>query len=103
MEKELNELRAQVAAQTAQTSPIQSSNRDSPNVKVEEGSTYTSISHNNPYLGNHEAVAGLLDLRQGLDTHGSSYGRNLNGPSDPHRRLGAVSLSISQVSELFEQ
>lgn len=53
------------------------------------------------YMGsNHEAVTSLMDLKSGLE---GSYARNQNTPAGPPaRRLEDVSISPQGISQLFE-
>ena len=49
-----------------------------------------------------EAVASLLDLRQGLEG-GSGYFRSLNGPEACTRTLEGVAIPGDRIAELFHQ
>lgn len=102
MEREIVELRRQLASQSAQTSPIQLSHTpSSPGlIKAENGTLFQNQAQQDQYMGNHEAVASLLDLRQGHDGSGA-YGNNVNGSTAGYKTLGAVSLGPARVAELF--
>ena len=52
-------------------------------------------------MGSEEAVAGLMDMRYGLD--GGSYRRSPNPQMLQTRRIGNVSVSYDQINELFQQ
>jgi hypothetical protein len=61
----------------------------------------TGLYHKEPYMGSHEAVASLLDLRQGYDAS-SGYLLSPNG-ANPRRKLEDVTLSGDTISKLFSQ
>lgn len=100
MEREIVELRRQLAVQA---SPI------APHATVNKAPTSSSHSPNisqipstlDQYMGSQEAVASLLDLRSGLD--GGSYLRSPNGQMVPPKRLENVVLVHDRVQELFRQ
>ncbi|SLM39609.1 c6 transcription factor [Lasallia pustulata] len=99
MEREIVELRRQLAAQHA--SPIAqhttvikapTSNSQSPNISHIPSTL-------DQYMGSQEAVASLLDLRSGLD--GGAYLRSPSGQMIPPKRLENVVLIHDRVQELF--
>ena len=101
MERELNELRQRLAIQSDQISTLGVHDHvgglgAKGAMAVEDGSSHDQ------YMGNHEVVASLLDLRQGHDSSGT-YTRGTNGSLIAYRTLGAVRLSPSRVLELFTQ
>lgn len=64
---------------------------------------YTGIQTNNSsYLGSHEAVATLLDLKQGLDGS-ANLGPSSAGPRLQLRSLEDVVLAPDRVQELFQE
>lgn len=104
MEREILELRKQIAnvqsgpasqLPSAQQTPKQekSSSQVSP-ARVYQ--TPSAMSAADQFMGSHEAVASLLDLRSGYD--GSNYMRNGN----PHfKRIEDVAVVPERVAELF--
>jgi hypothetical protein len=111
MEKEIVELRNQLAAK--QMSPQQSPPRPLKQENPMLGVTYTglapaSLSQPLPrmsspldqYLGSHEAVASLLDLKSGGDS--GSYLKNAAGKNGQNRRLEDLLLLPDRVQEMFK-
>ena len=101
MEREIVELRRQLAAQHA--SPIA---QHTTVIKAPTSSSQSpNISHIpstlDQYMGSQEAVASLLDLRSGLD--GGAYLRSPSGQMMPPKRLENVVLIHDRVQELFRQ
>ena len=100
MEREIVELRNQLASQQSSPSVQQTA---SPFAMAQ-----TSLSPTIPhlqssldqYMGSQEAVASLLDLKSGLD--GGSFLRSPNGQIIPPRRLENVVLPVERVRELFQ-
>lgn len=105
MEREIIELRKQIATANSgstpqatqppaqgQLTPKQDSSQISPNAVYQTPSAM-SADH---YMGSQEAVASLLDLRSGFD--GSNYMRN---GSLPFRRIEDVMIVPEKVTELF--
>jgi hypothetical protein len=127
MEREILELRRQLASAQGQSSvddmTLQSSvSADGPLPRYSLPSVSTSypaglgLAHTSPdlvdsqgaelyhkesYMGSHEAVASLLDLRQGYDAS-SGYLLSPNG-ANSRRKLEDVTLSIDTISKLFSQ
>jgi hypothetical protein len=99
MERELNDLRARLAIQD-QIAPSLGIHHDLGGTLTKDNSIEDKASQDQ-YMGNHEAVASLMDLRQGHDS--GSYPRGTNGSSITYRILGNVRLSPPRVSELFSQ
>ena len=96
MEKEIMELRAQLASTSQQSSPVASA----PTIKTPK----EEERHHNLYSINQDtesgvAVASLMDL-----ANGASAGSFMKSP-DAHllfsRRLGSVSLNRDQIQDLF--
>ena len=85
------ELKKQIANQ--QTSPSQGNTGNAP------GSTYqSSAGISDQYLGSHEAVASLLDLRSGFE---GNYLRSPSGQVNAPKRLEDVSITHDRVVEIF--
>ncbi|KAH0538986.1 hypothetical protein FGG08_004435 [Glutinoglossum americanum] len=131
MEREILELRRQLASAQGQTSPIddlvhQSSvsvdgplpsyalpsasasypaglglAHTSPDMVNSQETGLYQTHTKEPYMGSHEAVASLLDLRQGYDAS-SGYILSPNGAS-LGRKLDDVALSGDTISKLFSQ
>lgn len=105
MEREIIELRKQIASANAgsvpqsqlpsaagQSAPKQDSNQVSPTAVYQTPSAMST----DQYIGSQEAVASLLDLRSGLD--GSNYMRNGNRQV---KRVEDVMVVPEKVTELF--
>lgn len=105
MEREIVELRKQIATgtvptgapshqaiATSQTTPKQESSQVSPAGVYQ---TPTAMSADQ-YIGSSEAVASLLDLRSGFD--GANYMRN---GSQQFKRIEDVMLVPEKITELF--
>jgi len=95
MEREIVELRAQLASQ--QASPT----AQGPTIKAPSGSVSPNMSHVPPLDqlgGSEDAVASLMDLRAGV-----SFMKNPHGQGPMARRLGDIALAQSQVQELFKR
>ncbi|KAL8735365.1 MAG: hypothetical protein Q9166_000910 [cf. Caloplaca sp. 2 TL-2023] len=100
MEKEIHELRRQLATQ--QSSPT----APSPSIKAPASETASPRISNIPsqldqYIDSEQAVNSLLNLRSGLD--GDSQMRSPSGQVRPSRRLEGITLSADQVDDLFER
>ncbi|KKK19251.1 hypothetical protein AOCH_005713 [Aspergillus ochraceoroseus] len=108
MEREIIELRKQIATahaggppqppsalSTAQATPKQESSSS----QVSPAGVYQTPSamSTDQYMGSHEAVASLLDLRSGFD--GSNYIRNGN---QHFKRIEDVAVVPERVTELFD-
>jgi hypothetical protein len=107
MEREIIELRKQIATvqanpaamtpqapslQSAHVTPKQESSHVSPAGVYQTPSAIST----DQYMGSHEAVASLLDLRSGFD--GLNYKRNGN----LFRRIEDVVVAPEKVTELFD-
>ena len=101
MERELVELRRQLASQSS--SPATQQVPFVNEKKMVPISPITTQMHPimDQYLGSEEAVASLLDLRSGLE--GGSLARSPNRPVRPSRRLENVLLSDEQIRDLYQQ
>lgn len=94
MEREIQELRAQLAS--LQASPTGQNKR----IKVSADAASLSMSQIpsvNQYGGSEEAVASLMDLRTG-----GAFMKDTSGEETIARRLGDVALTQAQVQELFQ-
>jgi Fungal specific transcription factor domain len=94
MEREIIELRKQIANATAANVSLPS--QATPG-KQEAYHTPPGMSAADQYMGSHEAVASLLDLRSGFE--GSSYMRNGN---HQFKRIEDVMVAAERVTELFK-
>lgn len=95
MEREIVELRAQLASQ--QSSPT----AQGPTIKVPSEGVSPNVSHVPPMDqlgGSEEAIASLMDLRPGV-----SLMNNPNGQGPMARRLGDIALTQPQVQKLFQR
>lgn len=100
MEREIVELRKQLASQ--QASPA----TQAPSIKASLSTPVSpSLSHLHStldqYMGSQEAVASLMDLRSGLE--GGSYLRSPNSQILPSRRIEDVVLLYDRIRDLFQQ
>ncbi|KAL8810342.1 MAG: hypothetical protein Q9200_002662 [Gallowayella weberi] len=100
MEKEIHELRRQLATQ--QSSPT----ANSPSIKAPPSETASPRISNIPsqvdqYINSELAVNSLLEMRSGLDN--ASQMRSPNGPVRSSRRLEGITLSADQVDGFFER
>lgn len=111
MEREIVELRKQIASQ--QTSPAKpetpSTSATTPMGTTPIGNgtnpmVFQGAQHAIPdqYMGSHEAVASLLDLRSGFDGSSSYLRSPNNSHASPPRRIEDVSIPQQRVSELFD-
>ncbi|PYH84096.1 hypothetical protein BO82DRAFT_305661 [Aspergillus uvarum CBS 121591] len=107
MEREIIELRKQIATvqatgSTPQQTPtslptVQTPKQETPSQVGSAGVYHTpSAMSTDQYMGSHEAVASLLDLRSGFD--GSGYMRN---GSHHFKRIEDVAVVPERVTELF--
>lgn len=99
MEREIVELRKQLASQ--QASPT----TQAPSIKASMSTPVSpSISNLNSsldqYMGSQEAVASLMDLRSGLE--GGSYLRSPNPHMIPSRRIEDFVLQFDRIRDLFQ-
>ncbi|KAL4781688.1 hypothetical protein BJX76DRAFT_334650 [Aspergillus varians] len=108
MEREIIELRKQIA--NVQAGPVgqqqslpsaqQTPKQENSSSQVSPARVYqtpSALSTADQFMGSHEAVASLLDLRSGFD--GSSYMRN---GSQHFKRIEDVAVVPERVAELFE-
>ena len=100
MEREIVELRRQLASQQASPTTQPPSIKASISTPVSPSTTHLQ-SNLDQYMGSEDAVASLLDLRSGLE--GGSFLRSPNSQLLPSRRLENVFLLYDQVRDLFEQ
>ncbi|KAL8911726.1 MAG: hypothetical protein Q9172_007622 [Xanthocarpia lactea] len=100
MEKEIHELRRQLATQQSPTTA------PSPSVKAPPSEAASPRISNIPsqldqYITSEQAVNSLLDLRSGID--GASQLRSPNGQARQSRRLEGITLTPEQVDEMFDR
>ena len=93
MEREIIELRRQLASSHSLAGPT-----DQPSPDIFQH----SHPHQSSMLDSDEAVASLLDLKQGLDGSGN-YLKPPHVPVSPMRTLGPITISEERVLELFDQ
>lgn len=109
MEREIVELRKQIAnananaamnqqQQALQQSQVAPGKQDSASISSNVAGVYQTPSgmSADQYMGSHEAVASLLDLRSGFDS--SNYLRNGN---QQFKRIEDVIVVTERVTELF--
>ncbi|KAK2797559.1 hypothetical protein FQN50_009154 [Emmonsiellopsis sp. PD_5] len=112
MEREIIELRRQIAQQQQQHQQQQPQQQSTPSGKPESPSVSTPFSSSqrntyqpstgivgDQYMGSHEAVASLLDLRSGIDS--SNFLRSPSGQLSMSKRIEDVSVPPERVTELF--
>lgn len=100
MEKEIQDLRRQLANQQSSPSAPPSSVKAPPSDTASP--KISSIpSQLDQYIDSEQAVNSLLDLRSGLDS--SAHLRSPSGQLRPSRRLEGITLSNSQVQDLFHR
>lgn len=100
MEKEIQDLRRQLANQQSSPSAPPSTVKEPPSNTASP--RISSIpSQLDQYIDSEQAVNSLLDLRSGLD--GSAHIRSPSGQLRPSRRLEGITLSNSQVQDLFHR
>lgn len=105
MEREIIELRQQIKEANATNTLLKSQLPQSRHDTASASSVSNHVGNGGPnlypnpsteqYMGSHEAVASLLDLRSGYD--GSSYSRN----SGRIKTIEDVLLASDRVTELF--
>ena len=100
MEREIVELRSQLASQ--QSSPsVQQTASPFGMAQISMSPTIPHLQSSlDQYMGSQEAVASLLDLKSGLD--GGSFMRSPNGQIIPPRRLDDVVLTAERIQDLFQ-
>jgi hypothetical protein len=99
MEREITELKRQLAQLTNNgrtKGPVTASNL------YPGTSTYASTAPLDQWNGSHEAVAGLLDLRSGVDSS-TGYARSPSGQLAASKRIEDVVVSNERVAELFQR
>lgn len=107
MEREIIELRRQIANANATNASLKSQGPPAPPAKQEPSAISTPLSagamyqtptplSTDQYMGSHEAVASLLDLRSGFD--GANYMRN---GGHQFKRIEDVMVATDRVNELF--
>lgn len=124
MEREIIELRRQIASvgsgsnasqpsqqpqqqqQQQQQPQISQSQTETSSISTPLGNAQTNMYRPaaqgvDQFMGSHEAVASLLDLRSGFDN--SSYLRNADGQIIIPKRIEDVSVSPDRVVEIFKQ
>lgn len=114
MEREIIDLRRQIASVTAganagqlpqQQHHISHSQPESPSLSAPLGNSHagvyqpSSAGRLDQFMGSHEAVASLLDLRSGFDN--SSYLRSPDGQIVMPKRIEDVAVTPDRVSEVF--
>ena len=92
MEREITELKSQLSQLSA---PSQNSLQRS-------GSSYANTVPVDQWNGSHEAVAGLLDLRSGIDSS-TGLARSPSGQLSTSKRIEDVTVSNERVAELFKE
>ncbi|PLB34319.1 putative C6 transcription factor (Leu3) [Aspergillus candidus] len=97
MEREIIELRKQIATQSNNSSQAQQTPKQESSSQVSPAVYHTPSAMSDQYMGSHEAVASLLDLRSGFD--GSGYMRNGNAH---FKRIEDVVVVPDRVAELFD-
>jgi hypothetical protein len=97
MEREIVELRKQIANQQASPSQADAS-ANTPGSSQGTGLYHTSGAVPDQYMGSHEAVASLLDLRSGFD---GNYLRSPSGQINVPKKLEDVSITNDRVVEIF--
>ncbi|KAI9673585.1 MAG: hypothetical protein M1817_002221 [Caeruleum heppii] len=104
MEREIVELRRQLASSQTQTSPIEHPSQpfDVPHTTADTSDVYQGPSSQESYMGSHEAVASLLGLRQGPDG-AAEYMKNADAQAAGLRKLENIRLTGDRVAELFVQ
>ncbi|KAI9801904.1 MAG: hypothetical protein M1833_002218 [Piccolia ochrophora] len=102
MEREIVELRMKLATASAQTSPtLPQPSAFSITSSLGDGSNpFLSQPVQDQFLGSHEAVASLLDLRQGLDGS-AGFTKTPSALPPGTKRLEGVILNGDRVAELF--
>ncbi|KAI9847686.1 MAG: hypothetical protein M1837_001934 [Sclerophora amabilis] len=104
MEREIVELRRRLNAYEAQISPghQQPPMFNLPTSASISPALYQMPTQPDPFLSPNEAVASLIDLRQGLDG-GTGFLKSPNGMAIGTRKIGNAVLTGDQVTELFQQ
>jgi hypothetical protein len=100
MEKEIADLKRQLAQQSSSGRP--KGPTTTTNNLYPGAAAYASIVPIDQWNGSHEAVAGLLDLRSGVDSS-TGYARSPSGPLAMSKRIEDVVVSNDRVAELFQR
>jgi hypothetical protein len=99
MEKEIADLRRRLAQQSSSVRPKSSTTTKN---LYPGASAYASTVPIDEWNGSHEAVAGLLDLRSGVDSS-TGYTRSPSGPLATSKRIEDVVVGNERVVELFQR
>ncbi|KAL6714160.1 hypothetical protein ACLMJK_008654 [Lecanora helva] len=103
MEREIIDLRRQLASQQSSPTTTQPPIKPSPSAPASPNLSTLPV-HIPPlmdqFMGSEEAVAGLMDMRYGQE--GASYRRSPKPQISQTRRIGSVMLTYDQVNELFQ-
>jgi hypothetical protein len=103
MEREIVELRNQLANQQGLTSPSAQTHPSQGHFGLTPAPLGQAVPHISPspldqYMGSQDAVAGLLDLKSGGENR---FGKSPGPDGRPLKRLEGVVLTSSQTDELF--
>ena len=99
MEREIADLKRQLAQQAGSMQPKAPTTTTSLYPAL---SAYASSVPIDQWNGSHEAVAGLLDLRSGIDSS-TGYARSPGAPLATSKRIEDVVVSNERVAELFQR
>jgi hypothetical protein len=99
MEREIADLKRQLAQQSDSVRPKGPATTSS---LYPGAGAYASTIPIDQWNGSHEAVAGLLDLRSGVDSS-TGYARSPSGSSATSKRIEDVVVSNERVAELFQR
>ena len=99
MEREIADLKKQLAQHTKNSRPKGTATTN--NLYTGAG-TYASTVPIDQLDGSHEAVAGLLDLRSGVDSS-TGYARSPSGQLATSKRIEDVVVSNERIAELFQR
>ena len=99
MEREIADLKRQLAQQSNNAGPKGSATT---NNLYPGASAYASTVPVDQWNGSHEAVAGLLDLRSGVDSS-TGYARSPSGQLAMSKRIEDIVVSNDRVAELFQR
>jgi hypothetical protein len=99
MEREIADLKRQLAQQSGSVRP----KAPTTTISLYPGAgAYAGTVPMDQWNGSHEAVAGLLDLRSGVDSS-TGYARNPSGPLATSKRIEDVAVSNERVADLFHR
>jgi hypothetical protein len=99
MEKEIADLKRQLAQQSSSVRP---KGPTITNNLYPGASAYASTVPIDQWNGSHEAVAGLLDLRSGVDSS-TGFARSPSGQLATSKRIEDIVVSNERVAELFQR